>query len=165
MSEPRVIQADFANWRPVAGRKVLQLILEVPIEQTEQVMKMLGVPMPGETKWCAIALLDPVAQRKEQQASNLSVEGSNPSGTAKDRKPFHTLPLSSQAAIRCQDAEFQVFMDVAGDGSCAAKIREICGVTSRSEFNTNSEAGDKWRNLEAQYQAHLTTKQFADVRR
>jgi single-strand DNA-binding protein len=64
MSEPRVIQADYANWRPVAGRKVLQLVFEVPIEQTEQVLKMLGVPMPGESKWCAIASVDASSEKR-----------------------------------------------------------------------------------------------------
>ena len=57
MEDARAIQADFATWRPIQGRKVLQLIFEVPIEQTEQVLTVLGVPQTGESKWCGIALL------------------------------------------------------------------------------------------------------------
>lgn len=57
MSDLRGIEADFATWRPVQGRKVLQLVFEVPLENTQHVLDMLGIPQPGESKWCAIALL------------------------------------------------------------------------------------------------------------
>lgn len=134
MTEPRVIRADYSNWRPVAGRKVLQLILEVPIEQTADVMAKLGVPMPGESKWCAVALLenggpasgnDAGTRSQTQKSSDNSAapiipRGEAPSPTiatiatdgtlatpAKDRHPFASLPLAQQAAIRCSDAAFQ----------------------------------------------------------
>jgi hypothetical protein len=135
MEEPRVIQADYANWRTVAGRKVLQLTFEVPIEQTADVMNKLGVPMPGESKWCAIALLvnngsanenDAGQHRNVPKSSGPSEaldghHGPIPSRTpasiavvgiseTHDRRKFSELPLPQQAGIRCQDKDFHWFL-------------------------------------------------------
>lgn len=163
MSEPCVIRADYANWRPVAGRKVLQLVFEVPIEQTADVMAKLGVPMPGESLWCAIAVLDsPVAQRSEPPAHNGLVAGSNPAGATKDRKPFASLPLVQQCAIRCNDNEFKLFLNASNGVDAADKVRKMCGVTSRSELTAGSKPGKEWLRLEGEYQAYLTTRQYAD---
>lgn len=52
-----IIRADFADYRRVKGRKVLQLIMEVRLEEAEEVFLRLGHPIVGESKWCAIALL------------------------------------------------------------------------------------------------------------
>lgn len=172
MSEPRVIRADYSNWRPVAGRKVLQLILEVPIEQTADVMEKLGFPLPGESKWVAVALLDkngPVAEpvdAADLKSADESRVGSNPTGAHhKDRKPFSSLPLSQQAAIRCQDADFQIYLQRPNADETADEVRLICDVDSRSKLVLNSDAGARWLRLEAQYQQYLTTQRYASVAR
>lgn len=188
MSEPRVIQADYANWRPVQGRKVLQLIFEVPIEQTADVMNKLGTPTSGESRWCAIALLD-----KTRAVSNgATVAGStdhlnghepdrndsgggNPSkvvtaGETAHRK-FSELPLPQQAGIRCQDRDFQWFlMDkypviAANNTETKGAVCVICGVITRSELTHGEASGDKWLALEERYQAWRTDRQFAGARR
>lgn len=179
MSEPRVVQADFANWRPVAGRKVLQLVFEVPIEQTEQIMTMLGVPMPGESKWCAIALLDKapkerdsVAQLDRARAAEEPIEGagSNPAGVAKPHRPFNSLPLSQQAGIRCNDKQFQEYMchefwntqvSEADEPYTTHLVKEHLGISSRAELETNDIAAAKWRKLEGDYQAYVTDIMYA----
>lgn len=82
--------------------------------------------------------------------------------TLKDRKRFEDLPLSQQAALRCQDAEFQSYLRSRTDeqfteGGAAIYVRNFCGVDSRSELDSDRVAGASWRSLESQYQAHLTT--------
>jgi len=201
MTESCVIQADYANWRPVAGRKVLQLVFEVPIEQTEQVMQRLGVPMPGESKWCAIALLansgsaggneDGPQKNAPKPSESTDVQddhhGKTPSPTpastvvagtlgipaAKERKPFASLPLSQQAALRCQDKDFRTYAAAVDGGGqfrmydldmAADYVREFCGVSSRSTLDdaANMAARGKWMELERRYQAYLTDRQYAD---
>lgn len=49
------ILATFADWRTVKGRKVLQLIFEVPLEEQAKVLSHLGAPMPMAHIWCGIA--------------------------------------------------------------------------------------------------------------
>lgn len=181
MTEPRVIRADFANWRPVAGRKVLQLILEVPIEQTADVMEKLGFPLPGESKWVAVALLDengPVAElvdAADLKSADESRVGSNPTGAHhKERKPFASLPLSQQAAIRCGDPDFRKFLArndkqiLMYDADMAAdEVRHQCGVTTRGALNdvNNASARAQWTALDAQYQSWRTDLHYLDARR
>lgn len=198
MTEHRIIQADYANWRTVAGRKVLQLVFEVPIEQTADVLKKLGVPMPGESRWCAIALLENGKPANESAAGKLS-ETPRPSknteklidqtekepspasaitaaaGTSeissRERKPFASLPLSQQAAIRCGDEQFRWFLMDAYPGACAQHsesahvVRQICGVGSRSAIQPGTAAELLWETLEVKYQSWLTDRQYADARR
>lgn len=194
MNEHRVIQADYASWRPVSGRKVLQLVFEVPIEQTEQVMTMLGVPMPGESKWCAIALLESggdangnAAGRHRQTpkpsgntAAEVTQAGSGqPSITAdtatagtlgtpaKDRRPFASLPLSQQAALRCNDNEFKLFLNASNAEDAAVRVRKLCNVGSRAELDNPSEiaAREAWFGILDNYNAYLTDLQYASARR
>lgn len=191
MSEPRVIQADYSNWRTVAGRKVLQLVFEVPIEQTADVMAKLGVPMPGENKWCAIALLDIGGCAGEKDAgkhenapkpssgSEAPEAQSGPTPTPitahtaaagtslkeRERRPFASLPLSQQAAIRCQDNDFKLFLHASNAKDAAAKVRGICQVASRSEIVEGDKTGDRWLNLEANFQTWLTDQRYAESAR
>lgn len=53
---PAVIQATFHNFKPVLGRKQLQLIFEVPIEHMQHVLAATGAP--GEANWFAIAKME-----------------------------------------------------------------------------------------------------------
>lgn len=51
-------KATFCNFRNIAGLKVMQIHLEVPIEQADQVYDILGWPDPANPKWVAVALLN-----------------------------------------------------------------------------------------------------------
>lgn len=192
MSEPRVIRADYSNWRPVAGRKVLQLILEVPIEQTADVMEKLGFPLPGESKWVAVALLESGKPASENEGGKLArtqkpsdgtaapaiPTGQEPSPTTaitakagtseiphKDRRPFASLPLSHQAAIRTDDKDFQAFLEtetpIHDQESYADAVRAICGVESRADIRPGTPAATAWMALDARYQSWCTTRQYA----
>lgn len=107
----------------------------------------------------------PVAQPIEHQTSNLTVAGSNPAGSTKDRRPFASLPLSQQAAIRCQDNDFKLFINASNAEDAAERVRIRCGVASRSEIILNTPAGDKWEVLERAYQAWRTDQQYGDSAR
>lgn len=91
------------------------------------------------------------------------------SAKPKDRKPFASLPLSQQAAIRTDDINFQEFLEtetpIHDEESYADAVRSICGVESRSDIRPGTPAAISWMALEARYQAWLTTRQYADSRR
>lgn len=189
MSEHCIIRADFSNWRPIQGRKVMQLIFEVPIEEAEGALKMLGIPQPGESKWCAIALLENGKPARESDAGppksvpKLSGGTAAPAtqiGTAQspttaitaaattsetqshDRKSFASLPLTQQAGIRCADILFQEFLKVETESAAADYVRLYCGVASRSVLPAFPA---RWHDLEAKYQSWLTDRKFAEARR
>ena len=52
------LTADFCNLKNIQGRKTVQLIFEIPIEQAEKACMVLGWPNAIEPKKCAIALLN-----------------------------------------------------------------------------------------------------------
>lgn len=147
--EPAAIKAVFADWRTVKGRKQLQLIFEVPLEQQGLVLKMLGAPMPDRHIPVAIALLDP---GKESSC------GEEPSAT-KSRRQFLDLSMSQQAGIKANDLKFQLFMSTTDIGKqcedAAEAIRQWCGVTTRADIVPGTIAGDRWVQLLNMYNADM----------
>ena|SRR6185503_3475236 len=95
-----------------------------------------------------------------------------PSSSGATKRKFSELPCSQQAGMRCGEQTFWEFLNdkyplacsgVAGDA--AAALRLVCDVESRTWFDTYPGKSDKWRMVEKQYQAYLTTQQYAGVRR
>lgn len=93
---------------------------------------------------------------------------------SKDRRPFASLPLSQQAALRCQDKTFIDFLEQLGlttaledDWDPAEVVRIYCRISSRAELDkpTPNPAKDHWTRLNGQYEAYLTDRQYADTRR
>ena len=83
----------------------------------------------------------------------------------KERRKFDTLPLSQQAAIRCGDNDFKLFMDASTADDAAESVRERCGVKSRSEIVEGTPAGTEWIMLEDEYQSWLTTQRYGSLAR
>ncbi len=55
--EDAAFKATFHNIKNVMGRKVAQVILEVPIEEAPGVTRALGWPDPNNPRWVGVALL------------------------------------------------------------------------------------------------------------
>lgn len=83
---------------------------------------------------------------------------------AKDRRPFASLPLTQQAAMRSRDQAFIEFLlpdsPFADVGTSATEIRRRCGVESRVDIVKNTPAGDKWEQIEKDYQSWLVTSRY-----
>lgn len=156
MTDAAVISGEFCTFRHVQGRKVLQIVIEVPAEAAGAVFGRLGMPGSGEGI--------PVAVARLQTPSEPIAKPEAP----KERRPFSELPYSQQAAMRCQEPDFEHFLwDRTGLGQgavlliegapdadpIAAHVRHLCGVKSRSEIIKGTPAGDKWEALEAEYYA------------
>ena len=58
MQNPAAIKATYCNVKNIAGRKVVQLIFEIPVEQAGLAYNSLGWPSPADPRWVAIALLN-----------------------------------------------------------------------------------------------------------
>lgn len=55
MTDEPHIEATFCDVRSVAGRKVMKLILEVPIEMRNAVLERLGgYPDPANPQWVVV---------------------------------------------------------------------------------------------------------------
>ena len=95
----------------------------------------------------------------------------------KPKKHWDELKPSQQAGMACKDAIFLDWLEnrrmrtpsggvvfcqgKPGPEFAASVIRELCGVSSRSELDTNPEAAKRWRDLFGMFQADT---QYGDRR-
>lgn len=128
MSAPRVLRARYADWRPVKGRKVLQIVLEIPLEEQGEALTMLGAPLPDRDLWVAIARLDEKAQEARPAT------------------------LAQRAGILCNEGAFQRFIGASTAEEAATRLREKCAIESRRHLDTNAAAGRFFLDLVANYQ-------------
>ena len=134
MTDAAIIQATFSEWRMVKGRKVLQIICEVPLEAQGQVFAALGAPMPDAETWVAIARL------RSAEAEPAAIEQHKPPKS-----------LAQLAGIICNEPAFWKFAQVNGADEAADYVRVYCGVTSRSALDSNDDAASKFKTLKADY--------------
>jgi len=124
---PMAIKARYADWRPVKGRKVLQVVLEVPLEQQNEVLKLLGAPLPDRDLWVAVAVLD---------ESKGQIKGGK---------------LAQSAGIICNEGAFWRWSGATNADEAADFIRQRCGVTSRSMLDHDEQAARAFRDMKLEY--------------
>lgn len=129
MNDARAITADFASLKWVNGRKVLQVICEVPSEQAEEVLAKLGNPTNDGIP-VAIAVLDIQPDIKKDLAENAE----------KAKRKFEDMPYSQQAALLCKNSRFAVdYFKTDGEETAIELLRSRLGIRSRTELdNTNN---------------------------
>lgn len=140
--KPAAIVGDFSNYKPILGRKVLALSIEVPIERAGEVFAALGYPTGGGGIPVAIALLreepEPEPRQEEEEKPKLS-------------------RAVRQAGIACKEPEFWEFLSPMGHCSneedAASRVRFYLGVRSRSEIKLGSDAEHRWNDLLLRYGA------------
>lgn len=134
-----VIAGEYVTFKHVKTRKVVVLEVEVPEENFQNVIEVLGMPVGGESKPVAVALLDKSAINKPKPAEQ----------TEGDR-------LRVRAVMLCQDRDFQRYCVECHPAASAAfgvesatinHLYKVCNITSRSELKTNEEAQRLFREL------------------
>ena len=146
MNDARAITADFATLKWVNGRKVLQVICEVPTERAEEVLAKLGNPT-GEGIPVAIAVLDIQPDVKKDLAENAE----------KAKRKFEDLPYSQQAALLCKDARFQKQTSTFTEEGAIAWLKGTLHIKSRSELDDlhNANARSNFINIRDSYRAKV----------
>lgn len=150
MNAPAAIQGDYVDLRFVKGRKVCQIVIEVPIEAGATFVAAFGTPNPATTVPVAIARIDP-----------------NAKPVAAKRK-WDELSIAQQAGIMCEDKRFQTFIAESipetmghGEGAITAEdaatyVRRKCGVNSRAHIEGKPEATRIFRDLETSFEIWKT---------
>lgn len=153
MSAPAAIQAQLVDVRNVSSHKCVRLEIHVPAEQAGDVMAAFGWPTMADPVPVALARL--IAEHVKPE----------PEGPRTNRRMFSDMPLAQQAALRCQEPEFQRFLQEchpsrwALENDAAEAVRSLCGVKSRSDIGKGpndrsaNDSGFKWRALDAEYYA------------
>lgn len=139
MTSPAAIQGDYVDLRFVKGRKVCQVVIELPIEAGASFVAAFGTPNPSIGVPVALARIDPDAKPERKGGK-----------------------LAQRAGILCGEGGFQKFLEehsshrVTDQVSAAHAIRTICGVVSRADLDYNEVAARTFKDLETGYKSWLT---------
>jgi|SRR6478609_1636743 len=169
MRDAAAITAYLVDVRNVAAHKAIRLELHVPAEQASLVMEAFGWPTMVNPVPVALARIMP--EVAEAEATRLTEEP--PEVDPRNmRRRFAELSYSQQAGMRCAEPDFARFLaerhgeayriwhDSHGGGfglgeedAAASTVRFLCGVKSRSEIRDGTDAGEFWKQLDADYWA------------
>jgi hypothetical protein len=139
MTDRAAFTAEFVDIRNIKGRKVMQLVFEIPVEGSwKRVDNLGGTPHPGQPVTVAIARLE--------------------TQPAKVEKPKGPTP-SQRAWALCQSQRFGKYLlgNAAGHqdmppDEIAVCLRRYLDITSRGELDANPEARARFETLEREYQ-------------
>lgn len=143
-------QATYSDFKLVKTRKVVQIVLEVPVEHANIVLDVLGgMPDPSKESWVGVALIRPDAAKPQPAVQpRLAVA----------KRDWRDVPPSQQAGIRCDEPVFAAFLkenypDEWHESQEAAEcVRLICAVESRSMLNEGAHRVI-WTQLNSQFEA------------
>lgn len=172
MNKPAAIAANLVDVRNIAAHKCVRLEIHVPAEQAGIVLDAFGWPTAVNPVPVAIARLEP--EKAVLAAPLPDVDFSRDSAIignvepVKERRPFSSLPLSQQAALRCNDKNFWMFINEWAGGNkgiessdgLASFVRSWCGVKSRADIKAGVDSGYKWERLNASYDAWLRERAY-----
>ena len=150
--------ATFSDFKVIRGRKVCQLVFEVPIENADAALAALGgVPRPDAEIWVGVARLAPCAASKPANEAAKAIEGPS----EYEKRKWRDLRPAQQAALRCKQPAFQRFVaevhnaDDISEQSAIEVVREACCVASRSDILEGTRAATWWRVMDESFQAWL----------
>lgn len=153
--EHAVVAGEYVTFKHVKTRKVVVLEIEVPEEGFQEVITKLGMPVGGESKPVAVALLDKEALNQSDLTPKEQTEGEK---------------LRTRAVLLCKSGEFPAFVNhslpssvgTPSESECAWFIRNACGIGSRSVLTTNLEAQAKFKQLLEQFESWKLEQQYKD---
>ena len=167
MNKPAAIIGSLVDARNVATHKCLRLVIDVPAEQAEHIIKVLGWPTQVNPIPVAVARLNPeLPSPSSHQTSpgNFAATGgvSPPLPGTDGRKPgtqsksWSSMSPAQQAGILCNEKDFRQFISMHyGDAykhlSPAEFVRELCGVKSRKDIASNHKSRVIWHQLVEDY--------------
>lgn len=159
MDKPAAIRAQLVDIRNIGHDKCVKLTLHVPAEQAPLVLEAFGWPTAVDPVPVALARLDETKESAAQPRPSDSDDASLTKTGRAHSKSWHEISPAQQAGILCREPSFQRFLAerVPKLQTCdpASVVRALCGVQSRSELNTNSEAAMKWKGLVLDYRGWM----------
>jgi hypothetical protein len=142
MTQPAAFRATYSDWKLVKTRGVVQVILEVPLADSDAAYEVLGgMPDPSKERWFGVAAIS-----QEPAPKKTPIDW-------RDVQP------AAQAGIRCGEPRFREFLrcehgfDAKDTDEAATVVRQLCQVNTRAAFSTNPAARARWTHLDNQYRA------------
>ncbi len=151
MKDAAAFQATYSDWRLIKGRKVVQVVFEVPMEAANEAYQALGgMPNPAAEVWCAIArLVQPAGKGVGVETTNRAQPAL---GDVPARAPRNK--LAQLAGMLSKTPLFHRYLEITNwegfrieEEAAAQYIRNYCGVGSRADIIPNTPAEDKFLKL------------------
>jgi hypothetical protein len=132
-------QATFSDFRIVKGRKVAQLVFELPLEGADAALAALGgLPQPATERWFAIARLTKEAARKPDP-----------------KERYAAASEGEQAVTRSNlltgDKDFLEWCSQPTPKLAGDFIRGYCKIASRADLATDADALARFLEMETRY--------------
>lgn len=151
------IMGSYTTFKHIKTRKVVVLEVEVAEEYFEEVISKLGMPIGGESKPVAVALLSNGIYNKP------SVVGSSNIQQTEGEK------LRIRAVLLCRERDFQIFCEslnrdiiVFNENAAREFILIYCKINSRSDLAKNIEAQVLFKQLLEKYKDWQAENNYAD---
>ena len=155
-------QGTYSDFRLVKGRKVAQIVVEVPIEAADHALEVLGgVPRPDAERHVAVARLQIPPGATTEAAIGSAAADHPPPPERSAVAPGGA--YAKRAGILCNDPKFQAWMGTPDAEQTAERLRLQTGVHSRRDYDHDPDARRRFLNLETSYLSE--TGQLAERRR
>lgn len=183
MTDASALAGTFSDVRLVKGRKVAQLLIEVPIETVSAAIETLGGwPSPGNEQWVAVCRITAEAAKSALHAPPVQPAGGeapsppSPPANPKPRQRWEDMKPSIQAGIRHSDAEFREWLFDGGrvvdtTPETAKKwLRRECGdIKSLRDLDQGGAPLAEWQQIDAAFlrwrDAKRVTEQYGEMMR
>ena len=160
MNAPAAFKAEYADWKLIKSRRVVQIVLEIPLEEANAAHTSLGgMPNPAESLWLGVARLNtelpPTSSNGDVALSPLPGTDGRKPGT--QSKAWSSMSPAQQAGIRCNEPPFHLFLaeryavNIRGSIDAVAFVRAHCRVASRADMNADHSAALLWRQLDSEF--------------
>ena len=185
MNKPAVMEGCYVDLKFLPGLKTARVFVDIPIEYSNLFLKMFDAPDRANPVRVALARLEPaehlsgVSRPTTPGPDNASPSVTAPSAESQrqeTRRNFRDLPRSQQAALKCQDTEFQNWLQYGYEDRLCKKwfdtkagqiideggtptgavvtdlvLKDVLGIDSKKQLDTSPVLGAAWDKLLASY--------------
>lgn len=145
--KPAIMEATYVDAKFMPGLKVMRISLDLPIERSNEFLKLFGAPDRANPVWCAVARLQPVAEPL--------AEGAQAPATPEKKR-------SNIAAIKCKEDEaFQIWLaekypntwdrfylqNPISSEAADSTLKEVLCIQSRKELDVPGPAAEAFDRL------------------
>jgi hypothetical protein len=145
--------ATYSEWKVVKTRAVVQVVFEVPVENSDAAYQVLGgMPISGRERWFAIAALDKDAAASAIAALNKDAAATYAAtrigaGAKTPGRRRRSNPHAREISIACNDWDFQEFLGASNVEEAVEIVRKEIGVKSRTDVFPGTNAANAWRKM------------------
>ncbi len=144
MAKPAAIMGTFADFKIIKTRKLVQVIIEIPIEKADEALRALGgVPMSDKERWVAIARIEGEGDEKPKSVGERALAQAHVLCGDEDFQEWFRTRFTEDRPIVVRDHFLKAWTMGDYDTAIAVLLRWRLGIDSRSELLTDGAARTK----------------------